>query len=209
MFTGIVTHVGAVSRVRETDGGVRMEIESDLPDSALDIGASVAHDGCCLTVVEAGPGAHGKRRHAVDVSQETLSRTTLGMWREGQAVNLEAAARFGDPIGGHHVLGHVDGCGIVEIVDRRGDNLWLEIDAPAALAPLVAEKGSVTVDGVSLTVNGVADAAGGGARFSLNIIPHTASVTTLGGLHAGRRVNLEMDPLARYVARLMSAGQAR
>lgn len=208
MFTGIVTHLGAVARVRETDGGVRMEIESDLPKAALETGASVAHDGCCLTVVESGKGKRAKRRHAVDISQETLSRTTLGLWREGQAVNLEAAARFGDPIGGHHMLGHVDGCGIVEIVERRGDSLWLEIDAPTALAPLIAEKGAVAVDGVSLTVNGVVDNAAG-ARFSLNVIPHTAAITTLGSMHAGRRVNLEIDPLARYVARLMSAGQAR
>src|SRR5690606_21415540 len=110
-------------------------------------------DGCCLTVVETGPASDGRRWHAVDVSQETLSRTTLGLWREGQTVNLEAAARFGDPIGGHHVLGHVDGCGVVEVVERRGDSLHLEIDAPAALAPLIAEKGSIAVDGVSLTVN--------------------------------------------------------
>lgn len=205
MFTGIVTHLGHVRRVRDTGGGVRMEIESDLPKSALETGASVAHDGCCLTVVERGKGKTLKRVHAVDISAETLSRTTLGVWREGQAVNLEAAARFGDAIGGHHVLGHVDGCGIVEIVERRGDSLHLEIDAPEALSPLIAEKGSIAVDGVSLTVNGVAATKDGKGRFALNIIPHTAAVTTLGGFHAGRRVNLEIDPLARYAARLLAA----
>lgn len=208
MFTGIVTHLGVVRGLRQAGGDARMEIDSDLPERALELGASVAHDGCCLTVVETGAAENGRRWHAVDVSAETLARTTLGAWREGQAVNLEAAARFGDAIGGHHVLGHVDGCGIVEIVETRGGSLHLEIAAPAALAPLIAEKGSIAVDGVSLTVNGVTDTPGG-ARFTLNIIPHTAQVTTLGGLHAGRRVNLEIDPLARYVARLMSAGQAR
>lgn len=198
MFTGIVTHLGHVRRVRDTGGGVRMEIESDLPKDALRIGASVAHDGCCLTVVEAGKGKAAKRRHAVDISGETLGRTTLGAWRERQMVNLEAAARFGDAIGGHPMLGHVDGCGVVEAVERRGDSLHLEIAAPEGLAPLIAEKGSIAVDGVSLTVNGIA-----GSRFALNIIPHTSAVTTLGGFHAGRRVNLEIDPLARYVARLL------
>lgn len=199
MFTGIVTHLGHVRRVRDTGGGVRMEIESDLPKDALETGASVAHDGCCLTVVERGKGRTLTRVHAVDISGETLSRTTLGAWREGQSVNLEAAARFGDAIGGHHVLGHVDACGIVEIVERRGDSLHLEIDAPEALSPLIAEKGSIAVDGVSLTVNAIT-----GNRFALNIIPHTAAVTTLGGFHAGRRVNLEIDPLARYAARLLA-----
>jgi riboflavin synthase len=201
MFTGIVTHIGSVRRVQDTSGGVRMEIESDLPAPALETGASVAHDGCCLTVVAAGETETGRRWHALDVSRETLSRTTLGMWREGQAVNLEAAARFGDPIGGHHVLGHVDGCGIVETVEHRGDNLVLEIDAPESLAPFIAEKGSIAVDGISLTVNRIE-----GARFALNIIPHTGKITTLGGVHPGRRVNLEIDPLARYVARLLSSG---
>jgi riboflavin synthase len=201
MFTGIVTHIGNVRRVQDTSGGVRMEIESDLPATALETGASVAHDGCCLTIVAAGETETGRRWHALDVSQETLGRTTLGMWQEGQAVNLEAAARFGDPIGGHHVLGHVDGCGIVETVEHRGDNLFLEIDAPESLAPFIAEKGSIAVDGISLTVNRIE-----GARFALNIIPHTGEVTTLGGVHPGRRVNLEIDPLARYVARLLSSG---
>src|SRR5690606_9907054 len=202
MFTGIVTHLGHVRRVHDTGGGVRLEIESDLPQSALETGASVAHDGCCLTVVEAGEAAGGRTWHAVDVSGETLARTTLGAWRVKQQVNLEAAARFGDPIGGHPMLGHVDGTGLVEAVERRGDSLHLEIDAPADLAPMIAGKGSIAVDGVSLTVNGVRDLEGGGARFELNIIPHTAKVTTLGRFHAGRRVNLEIDPLARYVARL-------
>ena len=202
MFTGIVTHLGSVRRVRDTGGGVRMEIDSDLPERALGIGDSVAHDGCCLTVVETGPASDGRRWHAVDVSQETLSRTTLGLWREGQTVNLEAAARFGDPIGGHHVLGHVDGCGVVEVVERRGDSLHLEIDAPAALAPLIAEKGSIAVDGVSLTVNAVEDRPDGSVRFGVNIIPHTAEVTTLGSLAVGDEVNLEIDTVARYLRRL-------
>ncbi len=205
MFTGIVTHIGNVRRIRPGPGGaLRMEVESGLPDSALGIGDSVAHDGCCLTVVEAG--AEGDTRwHALDVSAETVSRTTLGVWQEGQAVNLEAAARFGDAIGGHHVLGHVDGCGIVETVEARGEDTLLAIDAPAALAPLIAEKGSIAVDGVSLTVNGVTDLEDG-ARFTINIIPHTSKATVIGGYHPGRRVNLEIDPLARYVARLLAAG---
>ncbi len=205
MFTGIVTHQGNVHRIIQREGGLSLEIESDLPKAALETGASVAHDGCCLTVVAAGKGKHAKRRHAVDVSAETLARTTLGGWAEGMTVNLEAAARFGDPIGGHHVLGHIDGTGMVEMAERRGESLYLEIAAPAALSPLIAEKGSIAVDGVSLTVNGVRD-ADGAARFSLTIIPHTAEVTTLGQYAPGRRVNLEIDPLARYVARLMQAG---
>lgn len=205
MFSGIVTHIGSVRAMTVADGGARMEIESDLPMADLAIGASVAHDGCCLTVVAAGEAPGGRTWHAVEISGETLSRTTLGGWREKRQVNLEAAARFGDPIGGHPMLGHVDGCGEARVLERRGDSLHLEIDAPADLAPLIAEKGSIAVDGVSLTVNAVSDIEGGQARFALNIIPHTAKVTTLGRYHAGQRVNLEIDPLARYVARLLAA----
>jgi riboflavin synthase len=199
MFTGIVTHVGRVKRAEPRDGGgMRLAVESGLPADALEVGASVAHDGCCLTVVEAGEGWH-----AADASGETLARTTLADWAEGRAVNLEAAARFGDPIGGHIVTGHVDGVGSVAAAETAEGAIRVSVDAPTDLAPLIAEKGSIAMDGVSLTVNGVE-----GSCFWVSIIPHTAAATTLGGYAAGRRVNLEIDPLARYVARVLAAGSS-
>lgn len=196
MFTGIVTHKGRVKRAEPAaDGGLRLVVESALPAAALELGASVAHDGCCLTVVEAGEGWH-----AVDISGETLACTTLGGWAEGQEMNLEAAARFGDPIGGHMVTGHVDGLGQVAALTAMDGGTRIEVEAPAALGPLIAQKGSIAMDGVSLTVNGVE-----GARFWVAIIPHTSAVTTIGAYAVGRRVNLEIDPLARYVARFLAA----
>lgn len=192
MFTGIVTDIGRVRAVNTESGDRHFEIETrfDMDDVAL--GASIACAGACLTVVDKGPGWF-----AVDVSAETLSRTTLGDWTVGSRMNLERSLKVGDELGGHIVLGHVDGVGTVASRGHAGDSLRLEFEAPAALARFIAEKGSITIDGVSLTVNAV-----DGRRFEVNIIPHTQRETTLGTLEAGARVNLEIDVLARYVARL-------
>ena len=191
MFTGIVTDIGRVRKVEQTDRDRRYEIETAWDTAGIDLGASVSHAGCCLTVVEKGPGWF-----AVEVSNETLSKTTLGGWREGDRVNLERAAKLGDELGGHIVSGHVDGLGRVLSVTREGGSHRIDIEAPEPLHRFIAPKGSITVDGVSLTVNAVE-----GRTFGVNIIPHTWEATTLGGLEAGDAVNLEIDMLARYLAR--------
>jgi riboflavin synthase len=191
MFTGIVTDVGRVRAVRDTNRDRRFEIETGYDTASLDIGASVSHACCCLTVVDMGPCWF-----AVEVSGETLSRTTLGDWREGRPVNLERAARVGDELGGHIVSGHVDGVGEVVSVESEGGSHRVRVRAPRPLHRYIAEKGSIAVEGVSLTVNDVEDDV-----FGVNLIPHTWEVTTLGGLTPGARVNLEIDMLARYLAR--------
>ena len=191
MFTGIVTDVGRVRSVRETNRDRRYEIETSYDMATVDLGASISHAGCCLTVVEKGEGWF-----AVEVSAETLSKTTLEQWVEGAPVNLERAARLGDEMGGHIVSGHVDGLGEVLSITPEGGSHRLRIRAPKPLHRLIAPKGSITVEGVSLTVNEV-----DGDVFGLNIIPHTWDVTTLGRLTVGSRVNLEIDMLARYLAR--------
>jgi riboflavin synthase len=191
MFTGIVTDIGRVRSVRRTERDRRYEIETAWDTSGIDLGASISHAGCCLTVTEKGPGWF-----AVEVSGETLSKTTLGDWREGHRVNLERAAKLGDELGGHIVSGHVDGLGRVVSVTPEGGSHRIDIEAPAPLHRYIAAKGSITVDGVSLTVNAVE-----GEVFGLNIIPHTWDATTIGGLKAGDAVNLEIDMLARYLAR--------
>ena len=191
MFTGIVTDIGRVRSVRETERDRRYEIQTGWDTAGIDLGASISHAGCCLTVTEKGPGWY-----AVEVSGETLSKTTLGAWREGDPVNLERAAKLGDELGGHIVSGHVDGLGRVVSVTPEGGSHRIDIEAPAPLHRYIAAKGSITVDGVSLTVNAVQ-----GQVFGLNIIPHTWQATTLGGLKAGDAVNLEIDMLARYLAR--------
>ena len=191
MFTGIITDVGRVRTVRDTNRDRRFEIETGFDTATIDIGASVSHAGCCLTVVEKGPGWF-----AVEVSGETLSKTTLDQWREGHRVNLERAARVGDELGGHIVSGHVDGVGEVLSVDSEGGSHRVRIRVPRPLHRHIAPKGSITVEGVSLTVNEVEDDV-----FGVNLIPHTWDVTTLGELRAGSRVNLEIDMLARYLAR--------
>lgn len=191
MFTGIVTDIGRVRAVSETARDHRYEIETAWDTATLDLGASISHAGCCLTVVETGPGWF-----AVEVSAETLSKTTLGGWTAGTRVNLERAAKLGDELGGHIVSGHVDGLGEVMAVTPEGGSHRLSIAAPPPLHRYIAAKGSITVDGVSLTVNTVEDRV-----FGLNIIPHTWSETTLGALKAGDPVNLEIDMLARYLAR--------
>lgn len=191
MFTGIVTDVGRVRSVRQTNRDRRYEIETSYDVASIDMGASISHAGCCLTVVEKGEGWF-----AVEVSAETLAKTTLGDWEEGQAVNLERAARLGDEMGGHVVSGHVDGVGEVLSITPEGGSHRYRIRAPRPLHRLIAAKGSIAVEGVSLTVNEVEDDV-----FGLNIIPHTWDVTTLGRLKPGSRVNLEIDMLARYLAR--------
>ena len=197
MFTGIVTALGEVKRVERLNGLMRLTIES--PFEAPAIGASICHGGCCLTVVEAA-GLRDKSRHVVEIAAESLEKTTLGGLREGDRVNLERALKAGDELGGHIVSGHVDGPGRVISVSADGEGWRVRIAPPADIAPMIAPKGSITVDGVSLTVNEV-DAAG----FGVLIIPHTWAVTTLAKLKAGDNVNLEADPLARYVARLLAA----
>ncbi|MBQ1541070.1 riboflavin synthase [Caulobacter sp. CCUG 60055] len=191
MFTGIITDVGRVRAVRDTNRDRRFEIETRYDLSGVDIGASISHGGCCLTVVDKGADWF-----AVEVSNETLSKTTLEAWGEGDPVNLERAARVGDELGGHIVSGHVDGVGEVVSVTPEGGSHRVRFKAPAPLHRFIAPKGSVAIDGVSLTVNEVE-----GDEFGVNLIPHTWEVTTLGRLRAGAKVNLEIDVLARYVAR--------
>ncbi|KQP46569.1 riboflavin synthase subunit alpha [Brevundimonas sp. Leaf280] len=191
MFTGIVTDIGRVREVRETDRDRRYEIETAWNTAGIDLGASISHAGCCLTVTEKGADWF-----AVEVSNETLSKTTLGAWKTGDGVNLERAAKLGDEMGGHVVSGHVDGLGWVVSITPEGGSHRIEVEAPAPLHRYIAAKGSITVDGVSLTVNAVE-----GQVFSLNIIPHTWDMTTLGRLKVGDPVNLEIDMLARYLAR--------
>ena len=191
MFTGIVTDIGRVRKVEPTERDRRYEIETAWDTAGIDLGASISHAGCCLTVTETGPGWF-----AVEVSNETLSKTTLGGWKAGDRVNLERAAKLGDELGGHIVSGHVDGLGRVVSVTPEGGSHRIEIEAPEPLHRFIAPKGSITVDGVSLTVNAVE-----GRIFGLNIIPHTWEATTLGALKPGDAVNLEIDMLARYLAR--------
>jgi riboflavin synthase len=191
MFTGIVTDIGRVRSVRQTERDRRYEIETAWDTAGIDLGASISHAGCCLTVTEKGPGWF-----AVEVSGETLSKTTLSDWSEARRVNLERAAKLGDEMGGHIVSGHVDGLGRVVAIEPVGGSHRVHIEAPAPLHRYIAPKGSITVDGVSLTVNAVE-----GQRFQVNIIPHTWEATTLGSLNPGDAVNLEIDMLARYLAR--------
>ncbi|WP_374516130.1 riboflavin synthase [Brevundimonas sp.] len=191
MFTGIVTDIGRVRKVEQTPRDRRYEIETAWDTAAIDLGASISHAGCCLTVTGKGPGWF-----AVEVSNETLSKTTLGGWKAGDRVNLERAAKLGDELGGHIVSGHVDGLGQVVSVTPEGGSHRIEIEVPEPLHRFIAPKGSITVDGVSLTVNAVE-----GRTFGVNIIPHTWQATTLGALKPGDAVNLEIDMLARYLAR--------
>jgi riboflavin synthase len=195
VFTGIVQDVGRVVS-RETRGGdVRILIAFDRFDpSGITVGDSICVQGCCLTAVELRD-----RTFAADVSRETLSLTTLGDLTPGAAVNLEPSLKAGDPLGGHLVSGHVDGIGEIAAISDDGRSTRIEVAVPAALARYIARKGSVAIDGVSLTVNEIQ-----GAVFGINLIPHTQAVTTLGALRAGTRVNVEVDQIARYVERLLA-----
>lgn len=199
MFTGIIREVGQVISVANS-GDTRLTISCARAPETIEIGASISCNGVCLTVVEKGTAATGPW-FAVDASAETLAKTTLGGWGEGTLVNLEPALRLGDELGGHIVSGHIDGVGRITGIRPEGGSHRVTIEAPAALARFIAEKGSIAVDGISLTVNEV-----DGARFGVNIIPHTWKVTSLAGAAEGSEVNLEIDLLARYVARLAEAG---
>lgn len=196
MFTGIITDVGKI-RSSEQRGDLRLVIGCAYDMDSVAIGASIACSGVCLTVVDKGDGWF-----AVDASAETLSRTAAGMWAEGARLNLERALKVGDELGGHIVTGHVDGVGHIVASETVGDSWKVTVEAPAGLAPYIAAKGSITVDGVSLTVNDIDDQTNGSAHFMLNIIPHTAQMTTLDTLVVGRQVNLEIDVLARYLKRM-------
>ncbi len=198
MFTGIVTDVGAV-RASEQRGDLRLEIQTGYDTTTVELGASIACSGVCLTVVD-----KGEDWFAVDVSGETVSRTASDHWREGAKLNLERSLRLGDELGGHIVTGHVDTIGEVTAVDPDGDSTRIEIRVPRQLGPMVAPKGSITLDGVSLTVNTVED-MGESALFTVNIIPHTAQHTTLGQSAVGRQLNVEGDVLARYIDRMLAA----
>ena len=195
MFTGIVSDIGTITSVEERgDRRITVRCGGAIEDVAL--GASIACSGVCLTVVDKGADWF-----AADVSGESVSRTAAGLWESNRQLNLERALRVGDELGGHIVTGHVDGIGTVVGISPDGASHRVEIAVPAEIAPFVAPKGSVTVDGVSLTVNTVSDEASG-TRFSVNIIPHSWSVTTLGALVEGQQVNIEIDVLARYLKRM-------
>ncbi|MFL6753064.1 MAG: riboflavin synthase [Sphingomicrobium sp.] len=199
MFTGIVTDVGTV-RKAEQRGDLRLEIETGYDTATIELGASIACSGVCLTVVD-----RGEDWFAVDVSAETVSRTAADLWRQGATLNLERPLRIGDEIGGHIVTGHVDAVAEVLGVCPEGDSLRVGVKVPRTLGPMIAPKGSVALDGVSLTVNDVRQAEDGSTHFSVNIIPHTAKETTFVGVAAGRQLNVEIDVLARYIDRMLAA----
>jgi riboflavin synthase len=198
MFTGIITDIGTIASV-EQRGDLRLAISCGFDLSSVALGASIACSGVCLTVVEKGDDWF-----AVDVSGESMARTANGRWTEGMRLNLERALKVGDELGGHIVTGHVDGIGRIVANQQVGDSWRVEVEAPAELSPYIASKGSITVDGVSLTVNDVDDQIDGQVKFTLNIIPHTAEMTTLGQSAEGDEVNLEIDVLARYLKRMES-----
>jgi riboflavin synthase len=195
MFTGIITDIGTVAKV-EKAGDLRARITTRYDTGKIDIGASIASDGVCLTVIDLGADWYD-----VQISAETVSKTNLSDWREGTRVNLERALRVGDELGGHIVSGHVDGVADVLAVTPEGDSTRITLRAPKSLARFIAPKGSVALNGTSLTVNEV-----DGCDFGINVIPHTQACTTWGAVAVGDRINLEIDTLARYVARLAEAG---
>lgn len=202
MFTGIVTAIGTIESV-EDRGDLRLRIACPFDPGAIAIGASIACAGVCLTAVARGPAAAGAW-FDVDVSAETVSCTAHGMWAPGRQLNLEPSLRIGDELGGHIVAGHVDAVGTIADWRPEGGSMRITIAAPAELAPFLAAKGSVALDGVSLTVNAVDDRADGSVLFGVNVIPHTAEITTLGALRQGGEVNLEIDTVARYLHRMQS-----
>ena len=194
MFTGIISAIGRIDDIQKP-GDWRLKITTPWDCAKIDLGASIACSGVCLTVV-----ARDADWFAVEVSAESLSRTTIGTWQAGTQINLERALRLGDELGGHIVSGHVDGLAIIDKITPSGDSHQLEISVPETLSKFIAEKGSVSLDGISLTVNAVE-----GARFGVNIIDHTWAHTTLGHATIGQQLNLEIDMLARYVSRLISS----
>ncbi|MGJ8537360.1 MAG: riboflavin synthase [Parasphingopyxis sp.] len=195
MFTGIITDIGTIAEA-EQRGDLRLRIRCGYDMATVDLGASIACSGVCLTVVD-----KGKDWFAVDLSAETVSRTAQGQWNAGGRLNLERSLKLGEEMGGHIVTGHVDGIGEIIAADPVGDSLELTIRAPDALARLIAAKGSITLNGVSLTVNTVRD-TDDGCRFTINLIPHTAEVTTFDEVAVGQPINIEIDILARYLARM-------
>ncbi len=204
MFTGIVTAVGEIVALDPREVGIRLRVASTYDPDGIDIGASIAHAGCCLTVVDRGRLPDGRGWHDVEASPETLNVTTMGEWTVGSHVNLERSLRLGDEMGGHLVTGHVDGIAVIEDRIDEGDMAVFRFRVPADLARFVASKGSVALDGTSLTVNAVE-----GDCFTVQIIPHTLAVTTWGERKAGDRVDFEIDLMARYVARLRDVEAAR
>ena len=199
MFTGIVTDVGTV-RSLEQRGDLRLQIGTSYDVETINLGASIACSGVCLTVVD-----KGEDWFAVDISAETISKTAADHWRQGAKLNLERALRLGDELGGHIVTGHVDAVAEVVGTCPEGDSTRIGLSVPKHLAPMIAPKGSITLDGASLTVNEVRDAEDGSTHFAVNIIPHTAQHTTLGELKAGQQLNVEVDVLARYIDRMLAA----
>ncbi|PTQ13349.1 riboflavin synthase [Sphingomonas oleivorans] len=195
MFTGIITDVGTIEAI-EQRGDLRARIMTAYDTGTIDLGASISCSGACLTVVDKGPGWF-----AVDISAETVARTAPGIWSVASRLNLERALKVGDELGGHIVTGHVDGIGTIVSALPEGDSVRLTIAVPKVLAPYVAPKGSIALDGISLTVNSVADTADG-AEIGLNIIPHTAAMTTFDRLEPGRPIHVEIDVLARYLGRM-------
>ncbi len=201
MFTGIVTDIGEILAL-EQKGDLRARIATAYPVAGIDLGASIACNGCCLTVVATGESPRGW--FDVDISAESVAKTNIGDWTVGHRINLERALKVGDELGGHIVSGHVDGVAEIIAMKGEGDSTRFTFRAPDALAGFIAPKGSVALNGTSLTVNEVS-----GAEFGVNIIPHTKEVTTWGQANVGDRVNIEIDTLARYVARLREWGGQR
>jgi len=199
MFTGIITDVGRIESV-EAHGDLHVRIACSYDMSTVDLGASIACSGACLTVVD-----KGENWFAVDVSAETQGRTVPGMWTAGGSLNLERALKLGDELGGHIVTGHVDGLGRIIAAEPDGDSTRLTLEAGSELAPYIAAKGSIALDGVSLTVNDIAPQLGGAVHFEINIIPHTAAETSFESVAAGRSVNIEIDVIARYLGRILDA----
>lgn len=200
MFTGIISNIGHVIAASKRSGDAMFKISTDYNIDSISLGASIACSGACLTVIDVGRD-HGKDWFMVQASEETLSITTLKNWRIGTKINLERALRIGDELGGHFVTGHVDNIAKVLNFEKSRDSIVFEISIPEGLAPYIAQKGSVTLDGVSLTVNAVNDSR----SFFVNIIPHTQKFTTLGLNQIGDLMNLEIDPIARYIARFNGA----
>ncbi len=196
MFTGIITDLGKVKSIA-FGPTARLEIATAYDTDTIAIGASIACNGCCLSLIEKGPGWM-----AFEASRETLDKTTMADWKVGHPINLERALKLGDELGGHLVSGHVDGVGRMRSIKPDGGSLRMVIEAPAEMARMIAPKGSIVVDGISLTVNEVE-----GAQFGVNIIPITQTATNLGQAREGDRVNLEIDLIARYVARLLAPAE--
>lgn len=201
MFTGIVTDIGRIEAVEER-GDKRFTINTAYDVDSIDLGASISCNGACLTVIAKGRSAAGQGWFQVDVSAETLSCTSLDSWGAGTRMNLERALRVGDELGGHIVTGHVDCLAEVSSIEDEGDSRRIAFTVPAHTLRYIAPKGSITIEGVSLTVNGVSDTG-----FDINVIPHTQAVTTLGALKVGQKVNIEVDALARYVDRLLKISE--